>query len=208
MNIAVLADIHGDYGALRAVLDDMERCGADDAIVLGDVIFPGETPQECFDALKSLKPLAWVRGNTDDWLNEIREGFAPSNDIERRVLADFNRVLPLISGEAAGFIAALPERQTVEIRGQKLLCVHGSDRRVNEPVGVMSSKEEIYALAQRMDAHILLCGHTHSPYTAAVNGKLIINAGSVGRPQDSPGPCYCILRFGDVFEYGFRKISP
>jgi len=132
MDIAVLADIHGDYGALRAVLDDMERCGADDAIVLGDVIFPGETPQECFDALKSLKPLAWVRGNTDDWLNEIREGFAPSNDIERRVLADFNRVRPLISGEAAGFIAALPERQTVEIRGKKLLCVHSSDRRVNE----------------------------------------------------------------------------
>jgi putative phosphoesterase len=207
MNIAVLADIHGNYHALRLALDDMARCGVDGVIVLGDVIFPGEAPQECHDAVKKLNPLVWLRGNTDNWLNEISEKFVPGNDIERRVLADFNRVRPLISDEAAGFIAALPEKQTVEICGKKLLCVLGSDRRINEPVGVMTVKEELCALTERMGADILLCAHTHSPYIAAMDGKLIINAGSVGKPQDSPGPCYCLLRFGDVFEYGFRKLA-
>ena len=207
MNIAVLADIHGNFGALRAVLEDMAQCGVDGVIVLGDVIFPGDAPQECYDALKSLKPLAWVRGNTDDWLNEIQEGFVPANDIEQRVLTDFNRIRPLITDEAAGFIAVLPEYQRIEIGGKKLLCVHGSGRRINEPIGIMTTKEELSALAERMDADILLCAHTHSPYVATLFGKLIINAGSVGKPQDSPGPCYCMLRFGDVSEYGFRKLA-
>ena len=206
MNIAVLSDIHGNFDALHTVLRDMEHCGVDGVIVLGDIIFPGEAPQACYDALRKLKPLAWVRGNTDDWLNEISEGFVPSNDIEKRVLVDFNRCRPLMSDEAAAFVAALPERQNVEIGGKRLLCVHGDDQHINWPIGIMRAQEDIQGIVVRMDADILLCGHTHSPYVAALDGKLIINVGSVGKPKDAPGPCYCLLRLSDTFEYGFRKL--
>jgi putative phosphoesterase len=207
MNIAVLADIHGNYGALCAVTEDMVRCGVDGVIVLGDIIFPGDAPQACFDAIKKLNPLAWIRGNTDDWLNEIKEGFVPANEVEKRVLADFRRIRPLISDETAKTVAALPEKQRAEIEGYRLLCVHGSDRRINEPVGLMTSQQQLQEIADRMDADVLLCGHTHSPFVAALGGKLIINAGSVGKPADAPEPCYCLLRFGNVFEYGFRKLT-
>jgi putative phosphoesterase len=148
-----------------------------------------------------------VRGNTDDWLNEIGEDFVPSNDIEKRVLADFNRCRQLITDKAADFIAALPEKQTIEITGKKLLCVHGDDEHINWPIGIMRTQEDIQSIAARMDADILMFGHTHSPYVAALGSKLIINAGSVGKPQDAPGPCWCLLRFGDTFEYGFRKLA-
>ena len=208
MNIAVIADIHGNHDALCAVMDDMKRCGVDRVIVLGDIIFSGAAPQTCYDAVKNMNPLAWVRGNTDDWLNEIKEGFVPANGVEQRVLANFCRIRPLISDEAAKTVAALPEKQNIEIAGKKLLCVHGSDRCINEPIGIMTTQQELQAIAERMDADILLCGHTHTPFAASVGGKLIINAGSVGKPADSPGPCYCLLRFGDVFAYGFRKLSP
>lgn len=206
MNIAVLGDIHGNYGALRAVLDDMARCGAEGAIVLGDILFPGDAPQACFDAIKRLNPLAWIRGNTDDWLNEIIEGFAPANELEKRVLADYRRIRPMLSDEAAKTVAALPEKQGITIKGRRLLCVHGSDRRINEPIGIMAPQQELQAISERIDADILLCGHTHMPFAASAGGKLIINAGSVGKPADSPGPCYCLLRFGNGFEYGFRKL--
>lgn len=207
MNIAVLADIHGNYDALLAVMADMAECSVDGVIVLGDILFPGDQPQGCFDALKKLDPLAWVRGNTDNWLNEINERFVPANEVEQRVLADFRRVRPLISDEAADTVAVLPEKQSLEICGRKLLCVHGSDRRINEPIGIMTTRDEVQEITERIDADILLCAHTHKPYIAALNGKLIINGGSVGKPADSPGPCYCLLHFGDVFEYGFRKLS-
>ena len=208
MIIAVLGDVHGNYNALYAVIDDMTQCGVDGVIVLGDIIFPGDAPQACYDAVKCLNPLVWIRGNTDDWLNEIGEGFIPANEVERRVLADFSRLRPLISDEAAETVAALPEKQSIEIAGKRLLCVHGSDRLINEPIGIMTTQQELLAIAGRMDADILLCAHTHTPFAASADGKLIINVGSVGKPADSPGSCYCLLRFGDVFEYGFRKLSP
>lgn len=207
MNIAVMGDIHGNEDALRMVIEDMARCGTEGVIMLGDLIFSGDAPQACFDAVKCLNPLVWLRGNTDDWLNEIKEGFIPENEMEQRVLAEFCRVRPLLSDDAAKTVAALPEKQCIEIMGKRLLCVHGSDRRINEPIGTMTPQQELQAIAERMDADMLLCAHTHTPFAASAGGKLIINVGSVGKPADTPGPCYCLLRFGEVFEYGFRKLS-
>lgn len=207
MIIAVLADVHGNGKALRAAEADMVRCGAEGVIFLGDLLFGGDAPQACFDIIKRMKPMVWLRGNTDDWLNEIGGDFMPKNDIERRCQAGFLRQRPLMSDEAARTVAALPEQRRVEIGGYRLLCVHGSDGRINEPVGIMTPQEELRAMAARIDADILLCGHTHTPFAASADGRLVINAGSVGKPQDSPGPCYCLLRFGDVLEYGFRKLQ-
>ena len=130
----------------------------------------------------------------------------PRNDVERRCYAEFIRLRPHISDGAAAEVAALPEQQRGELGGYRLLCVHGSDRRIDKPAGFMRSEAELRGIAERIDADILLCAHTHTPFAASVNGRLILNVGSVGRPQDSPGPCYCLLRLGDALEYGFRKL--
>lgn len=209
MNIAVLGDIHGNYKAFKAVLADMGAAHIDSVIVLGDILFPGGEPQACYDAVKALNPIVWLRGNTDDWINEIGDGisFEPRNEIEQRVVAEYKRCLPLISPEARSFVAALPEKQETEICGKTLLCVHGSDRRINEPIGTMTAKEELEALSVRMGADILLCAHTHTPYAASVNGKLIINAGSVGKPADEPRACWCLLNFdGGNFSYEIIRV--
>jgi len=47
MRLAVLANIHGNGEALRAVLADLdEHGGADRIFVLGDVVLPGPDPGE------------------------------------------------------------------------------------------------------------------------------------------------------------------
>lgn len=208
MNIAVLSDIHGNYSALERVLIDAEKCRADAFIVLGDIIFFGSEPQKCFDAVKALKPLVWIRGNTDDWFNEIDEDFMPSNDIEMKVFTEFNRVSPLISHDVGAYLSSLSEKRQIEISGRKILCVHGSDRKINEPLGYMTSAEELKALCSRMEADILLCAHTHFLYSASLSGKLIINTGSVGKPGDEPRPCWCLLKFeDDFFSYEFRRLN-
>ncbi len=210
MNIAVLGDIHGNYKALIAVMADMDAAHADSVIFLGDLLFRGDEPQACYDALKAMNPIVWLRGNTDDWLNEIGGGndFEPRNEIEQRVFSDYKRCLPLISPQAREVVAALPEKQIIEICGKTLLCAHGSDRRINEPIGVMTTKDELEALASRISTDILLCAHTHTPYAASVNGKLIINAGSVGKPADEPHACWCMLRFEENgFGYEIRRVQ-
>ncbi len=41
MNIGIIGDVHGNYNALKLVIDDMEMSKIDSVIVLGDIIFWG-----------------------------------------------------------------------------------------------------------------------------------------------------------------------
>lgn len=208
MNIAAFGDLHGNFNALEKVLADIEKCHTDNLIVLGDIIFFGEEPQKCFDVLRELNPLVWIRGNTDDWFNEINEDYVPTNDIEEKVFNEFKRVNPLINSETGIYLSMLKEKDRVTLSGRKILCVHGSDRHINEPVGYMTPLEDLRALCSRLDTDIMLCAHTHLPFSASLNGKLIINVGSAGKPADEPRPCWCLLKFEDgVFSYEFRRVS-
>ena len=46
MRVAVLSDIHGNWRALEAVLDDLDRQGVDEILSLGDTIGYGPEPAE------------------------------------------------------------------------------------------------------------------------------------------------------------------
>jgi predicted phosphodiesterase len=46
MRIAVIADIHGNFRALEAVLADIDQAGADHIVSLGDNIGYGPEPEE------------------------------------------------------------------------------------------------------------------------------------------------------------------
>jgi diadenosine tetraphosphatase ApaH/serine/threonine PP2A family protein phosphatase len=48
---------------------------------------------------------------------------------------------------------------------------------------------------QNVDADVICVGHTHHPYVLEVNGKLVINPGSVGQPRDGdPRASYAIIQ--------------
>jgi len=208
MIIAVISDIHGNYNALKAVIADMNEAQADAVIVLGDILFFGDEPQKCFEAVKALHPLAWIRGNTDDWLNELDEDFIPQSENEQRCFNEFLRINPMLSSEARETVMSLPEKEEIEIGSKRLLCVHGSDTRINGSIGIMTTKEELKAIASRLGADMLLCGHTHTPFSASIHGKLIINVGSAGKPDDEPRACYCMLRFqGNSLGYEIRRVE-
>lgn len=208
MNIGIIGDIHGNYKALKFVIDDMKKNKIDSVIVLGDIIFPENEPQKCFDTIKELKPIVWIKGNTDNWFNEIDENFQPKNEMEYKIHKEFLKVNKIISMDVSQTMKMLKEKEEIEIGGKKILCVHGSDRKINEPIGIMTPQKDMYELINRLKHDILLCAHTHSPYVVAFEGKLIMNVGSVGLPNDEPKASYGILRFdGDNFEYSIRRIK-
>ena len=74
MNIAVLSDIHGNITALRSVISDLKSLKITKIIFLGDLVINGPAPLECFQEIQDLKPICWVKGNTDIWYQEINEG--------------------------------------------------------------------------------------------------------------------------------------
>ena len=62
---------------------------------------------------------------------------------------------------------------------------------------------------------ILVCGHTHIPYAKYYNDKLLVNAGSVGKPKtNNPNANYVIIDIKSSVEveilevaYDFEKIA-
>jgi putative phosphoesterase len=207
MKTGIMGDIHGNYVALNSVLNDMNKNNIDSIIILGDLLFWGEEPQKCFEKVESLAPMVWIKGNTDLWLNEIDDKFHPTTKRENEIYHEFLRVRQLVSNETMNKIKNLKESQTININNKNILCVHGSDRDMNEPIGIMVPNQYIYDIFDRLPSDILLCAHTHMPYIASYNGKLIMNVGSVGLPADEPRASYGILNFiNDSFEYSIRRV--
>ncbi len=72
MRIAVIGDIHANLPALRAVIDDVARIGADALYCVGDVVGRGPHPNEVVEELRRLE-IPTVQGNWDEAVGMGRE---------------------------------------------------------------------------------------------------------------------------------------
>ena len=59
--------------------------------------------------------------------------------------------------------------------------VHGSTRLINEYL--KENSNEAKEVMEELTEDILICGHTHIPYVKYYGEKLLVNAGSVGKPK-------------------------
>lgn len=208
MRIAVISDIHANTTAFQAVLDDMERQRIDKIIFLGDLVANGPRPKESLEMMKKLKPLVWIKGNTDNWFKEIDSDFIPATEKEERLYSLYKYAKKILTKADIDLLLSKPDTELIEIDDVKVLCVHGSNRYNNEPIGYMRKSEELEAIVNEIEADILVCGHTHLPYYLSLNGKRIINVGSVSLSMDGePKASYGIIDInkGDL-SYENRKV--
>lgn len=68
MRLGVIADVHGNDVALRAVLDDAARYHVQRWWVLGDLVLFGPRPAEVLDRLRGLPGVSMLRGNADRYV--------------------------------------------------------------------------------------------------------------------------------------------
>ncbi len=176
MKIAAISDIHGNLGALDAVLADIDRRGVDTIVNLGDILSGPLLPRETADRLMALE-LPTIRGNHErQLLAQEREGMALSD----RYAAD------CITALQREWLAALP---TTRWATEDVFLCHATpdsdvacfleDIRQGELIGAPLARIEERAGA--CAAALILCGHTHIPRISHLaNGRLIVNPGSVG----------------------------
>ena len=131
MRLAVIADIHGNYQALRAVLADISKAGIDETLSLGDNIGYGPEPEEVINALKE-NNISSVLGNHELALNSEsyfeRLNWPPQESLEisRKLMStesiDFCRSLPpfLIRNDARFVHQADARHQT--FKASAVLC--------------------------------------------------------------------------------------
>ncbi|MEM6820839.1 MAG: metallophosphoesterase family protein [Verrucomicrobiota bacterium] len=215
MKYAIVSDIHGNWEAFSAVLEDLETEGISNRFCLGDVVGYGADPVKCVDYLMQND---WnvIAGNHDEAISfpELLDVFSP--------LAREGVIFSTLELEAhhKTWLSELPHI----IKGTHFELVHAS---LFEPllwdyVVDNQAARRHFALQQ---CNLAFCGHTHVPKVWKKNKRIsshspgarrmrlrpevkyLINVGSVGQPRDrDPKACYVVFD-AETQTVEFRRIT-
>jgi diadenosine tetraphosphatase ApaH/serine/threonine PP2A family protein phosphatase len=216
MKFAAIADVHGNCFALEAVLADIAALGITEVVNLGDHVSGPLEPRRTADLLMQ-RGFPSIRGDQDRRLVELGPAGTSSRFDHKQL--DRNHL---------DWLASLPP--TLIYRDDVLLC-HGSPQsdaawwldRVTadgsiQPTPIQEVEAEALSIeglgveglgieGLGLHASLILCGHTHLPRVVRLrDGRLVVNAGSVGCPgydgtrpvyhkvqTGTPDACYAIL---------------
>ncbi|MDI9258773.1 metallophosphoesterase family protein [Alicyclobacillus sendaiensis] len=189
--VAALYDIHGNLAALDAVLQEVERAGADALVFGGDLAF-GPQPRQVLERVMSLGgPVAFVRGNTD---REVAERHGVEQGV-RGWIAEVNAWChDQLTPDQREFLLSQKAHVTLHVEGLgDVRFVHGSPRSDEEAIRRDTPEAEILPMVAHVREPIIVCGHTHIQFDRMVAGKRVVNAGSVGLPSAARGACWALI---------------
>ncbi|MFT8889497.1 MAG: YfcE family phosphodiesterase [Ethanoligenens sp.] len=209
--IAVLSDIHGNAVALRSVVRDIRREGIQSCIFLGDLIAKGPQPLEVLELLYDIRPIQWILGNTDLWMNRIYSGNSPRIQSIREYQTFIRRWL---SPEDIQLVLQRPENSVIRIGKTSIRCLHGSPRHIAEAITPDMPAAKLHAMLAGVQEPVILCGHSHISCSLKTSLHTILNPGSVGCPYDgNPDASYGIItvekeaRTGTLLHFSIKRVS-
>ena len=202
MKILVIADIHGNAEALKAVLD-AER-DADSTVFLGDTVSPGPQANETVALFENLSG-TFIIGNHDlEVLEPERVSGWPE---EWRAFNDW--VLETLDPAGVDFLRELLPAGDYRV-GDLDLCLHHGELEGERPRHAIpdTADTRLQSMANNSKAPVVLFGHSHVQFGREVAGRKFINPGSVG--QNRCGKvlaCYGVFIDG-VFEHRQVPFDP
>ncbi len=187
MRIAILSDIHANAIALEAVLEDINSRHIDLVFCSGDLVGFGAYPNEVINLIRKNR-IPTIMGNYDDAVgfNKPDSGGGLFIDPHMKELGQVSLewTKKQVNFENRSFLRSLLERIQFSACGKKVLIVHGSPRQISEHLYADLPEEPVLSFFDSEKVDIIICGHTHLPYTRVMDTKCLINAGSVGKPKD------------------------
>ena len=189
MKLAVMADLHANLEATLAVHADVVRRGITELWVLGDLVGKGPRPREVVE---------WVQAHA----TRVIQG-----NWDARVAGATNRPQDLwprsrLSAAQLSYLGTLPFGIEESFGGLIWRFVHASSKGVFYrlyPHSSLQDQLDAYApnpaagLPEEADA--LVYADIHEALLLDVEGRPLINCGSVGNPLDSTLACYLVLEF-------------
>ncbi len=216
--IAILSDIHANYHALCAVIDDLGAEQCTDIVCLGDVVGYNAYPRECLNYIRSLScPV--VKGNHDEEVSIPSTASARMNPAARMAM-EWTRAQ--LDQEQLTWLARLQYQRIVHpSHGSSFTIVHST---LDQPKAwnYIFNANDATSNFRRQYSDMCFHGHTHVPklfywdgmharedynvlhpmyvegsscveYPLQAGVKYFINVGSVGQPRDhDPRACYVI----------------
>lgn len=193
MLVAVLGDIHGNYLALRKVLDEIRKERIEYLFITGDIVGYYYHPDMVFKELANWS-YQIIQGNHDRMFIEIYNGNKKLKLWYKKTYGSgIDCALSSLYPETRSYLSNLPVRIDIRIEDRKILLCHGSPWNSDEYIYPDSSEETLLRCASE-NFDIVLMGHTHYPMEKRINSTLLLNPGSVGQPRNySPGAHWAIL---------------
>ena len=181
MKIGLLADIHGNSYALRAVLDAAVDTGVERLLIAGDLVGYYYDADVVLDLL-SAWPCTVVRGNHEELLSMWIRG-EDREEIRAKYGSAFEEVCARLQQEQLQWLTSLPHPQVEVIAGRSVLLCHGTPLSLTRyAYPDASSKLRRDFLMSGHD--IVVFGHTHYPVVWSEGPVRAVNPGSVGQPRD------------------------
>ena len=221
MRYAVIADAHGNYPALQAVLQDAKKAGAEQFLFLGDYMTDFPFTREIVAVLRSLPHAVFVSGNREwylDSLDPAQRGleqyaalFLTQDALRPEELAwvkQLPRTAKLPTPDGARTLYLQHESPVaLDHRGQKTPASGELDELFPQwdATGAQVaqyvrksflSNLQLPSFLRQTGASVFLHGHSHLQYAVEVEGVLLLNPGSCGLPLDHRrGAPYTLLDY-------------
>lgn len=209
MRYAILSDIHGNFDALSAVLDDIPPGKVDAYVCLGDIVGYGAEPGECLARVIEIGA-ATVAGNHD----YAAIGLASAASFNSEARDSVHWTGKRLSAEHKGFLRELPLVQVLD--GVSL--VH-STLVSPELFNYVLDDFDAEMCFERLGTPVCFMGHSHQPiifhnrkdgiepvFASDIHlgegESALVNVGSVGQPRDHDSrACYAL------YDTGSRRIE-
>jgi predicted phosphodiesterase len=182
VRIAVLADIHGNLPALRAVLAELDREPADVIVVAGDAV-AGPLVRECLELLRDRpEPVHWISGNSERETVNAYDGSPQPDDPDSPAARAARWSAEALDRDWRDRLASWPI--AVELDG--VVVCHGSPRRDDEILTTATPDERFAEALAGVSQPLVVGGHTHRQFVHQVRDDLrYANAGGDHSPRHS-----------------------
>jgi len=224
MRIAIVSDIHANYPALQAVIEDARLNNVDKFIFLGDYVFDLPFSNEVAQLLMNLDNAHIIKGNREMYLNDFAKQDQATWTVKQ--FGGMYHVFRELAPDVFDFLTGLDEECHIEIRpGASIFATHIPHFLTPPPKNICNSSTAYHkrmvekpfsheefltefehtinfdnckTLIDQIDANIILFGHNHMQAHAYCGSKLIINPGSCGQSLNFDNRAtYTILEITD-----------
>jgi predicted phosphodiesterase len=186
--VAVLFDIHGNYLALNAVLEDAKKFDPDCYVFGGDIVSGAAQPKQCMEEFKRIRAIGTL-GNTDEKV--VKESCELTAWTKNQLMDSDVQIL-----------GSLPLCQRIHppkgnASKDDLLIVHSTPRSCNDflvldPLrpgprrsGQVTENETLREMLDGEDFNTMLFGHIHYTSKREFEGRTLMSVVPVGLPEDN-----------------------
>ncbi len=197
MKVLIFGDLHGNFDALQAL--QAVESKPDVVLFLGDIVGYGPEPQPCLSWIRSNATHA-VRGDHDDSAARDVPCRCPT-ELEVWSEADRAYARMMLREDDLDYLGDLPLEVTYDVEGISFYFTHAAPSdSLGKPLPLTEVKDkELAEEIARLDADVVLLGHTHVPAIRQLGSTVLVNPGSLGQPwYGTPSPTYAVWQDGEI----------